>query len=241
MNEVLLASIVERAHVEIREVGISMEENMQLKKEEVQENNEPAYGLGLQGTPPRIVLAEDDDDLRVLIGSALRMDGYQVIEARDGGELLDVIADWLVYRWPEEPVDLILSDVRMPGYSGMEVLAGLRKAHWETPVILITAHGNANMRDEAAQLGANAVLGKPFDLDDLRTAVLHVVSRGRPQLSRKLWWKRGEVFDNIDREFVGQMREPAEKIDFGKIIAQSESGRPKDVERVDFRTRRPKL
>jgi two-component system, response regulator, stage 0 sporulation protein F len=180
------------------------EETMQLSNPEpnTSENDSAEYQKGLRRDPPRILLAEDDDDLRTLIGSSLRMDGYQVIEARDGGELLDMIADWLVYKWPEDPVDLILSDVRMPGYSGMEVLSGLRKAHWDTPVVLITAHGNMKLRTEASRLGASAVLGKPFDLDDLRTTVLHVITHNRPVLSPRLLLRRHEIFDSIDREYT---------------------------------------
>jgi CheY-like chemotaxis protein len=194
---------------------------MQLANSDIEDNDTAVFQRILKSHPPRVLLAEDNDDLRTLIGESLRIDGYQVAEARDGGELLDLIADWLVYKWPEDPVDLILSDVRMPGYSGMDVLAGLRKAHWDTPVVLITAHGNASLCSEATRLGASAVLAKPFDLDDLRTVVLNVISRNRPVLSPRLLLRRQEIFDSIDGEFVFRSQS-IRNIDFKKNFATSE-------------------
>jgi DNA-binding NtrC family response regulator len=66
---------------------------------------------------------------------------------------------------------LIISDVRMPGVSGLDVLATLRREDWSTPVILMTAFGDLETRAEARRLGAKALFDKPFDVDDLRTAV----------------------------------------------------------------------
>ncbi len=71
-------------------------------------------------------------------------------------------------------IDLIVSDVRMPICSGLEIVRAIRDSGWTVPVILMTAFGDDETRDRAAQL--NAVLfDKPFDLDDLRTAVLSLV------------------------------------------------------------------
>ena len=61
----------------------------------------------------------------------------------------------------------------MPGCSGLDLLACLRHFDWNTPVILITAFGNAETHDQARRLGAFAVFDKPFDLADLETAVLN--------------------------------------------------------------------
>ena len=63
----------------------------------------------------------------------------------------------------------------MPGFTGLEVLAGLRDANWHTPILLITAYGSDETYEEAARLGASGVFDKPFDIDDLRTAVLNLV------------------------------------------------------------------
>jgi DNA-binding response OmpR family regulator len=120
--------------------------------------------------PPRILLADDDVVLRLLISAALREDGYEVLESEDGGRLLVQIAAAYAGHGRNVICDMIVSDIRMPVCSGVQILEGLRKAHWTTPVILITGFGNEATRRHAASLRA-IVLDKPFDLDDLRAAV----------------------------------------------------------------------
>jgi DNA-binding NtrC family response regulator len=73
-------------------------------------------------------------------------------------------------RGRETICDMIVSDIRMPVCSGVQILEGLRKAHWTTPVILITGFGTEVMRKQVESLRA-IMLDKPFDLDDLRAAV----------------------------------------------------------------------
>ena len=119
----------------------------------------------------QVLLAEDDDDMRSLVAQALRGAGFHVIEARDGSDLVRHI-DKLVLN-PKEgaAVDLIVSDVRLPGRSGLNVLAGLRAADWATPVILMTAFGDSPLRSEALRLGAVTVLDKPFNMSELLAVV----------------------------------------------------------------------
>jgi len=125
--------------------------------------------------PPRVILAEDDLEMRSMLAESLRRDGYQVVEAADGRALEALIRSSFHATPQGEPVDLIVTDVRMPGCSGLSVLEAVREAHWAIPVIVITAYGDEATHDEARQLGAVAVFDKPFDLDDLRTAVLNTV------------------------------------------------------------------
>ncbi len=115
-----------------------------------------------------ILLAEDDSEMRALIAAMLAGDGYLVIEARDGQELL--LAIERLKAGSVRPA-MVVSDVRMPGYSGLDLLAILRCASWTLPVVLITAFGDEDTHTEARELGAIAVLDKPFDLDDLRAVV----------------------------------------------------------------------
>ncbi len=122
--------------------------------------------------PSTIFLAEDDDDMRTLIATSLQADGYEVIEAKDGAELLDLLAG--ATSSPMQRPDIIVSDVLMPGYSGLGVLAALHKSAWKVPVILITARRDESVVADAKRLGASAVVHKPFDIDDLRTAILNV-------------------------------------------------------------------
>jgi CheY-like chemotaxis protein len=120
--------------------------------------------------PPRILLAEDDAEMRRLVADALRGDGHEVAEATDGGRLLVDIATRLKAGDGDGSLDLIVSDIRMPICTGLQILAALREAHWRTPVILMTAFGDAATRRHAESLAA-LLLDKPFDMDDLRMAV----------------------------------------------------------------------
>ena len=117
---------------------------------------------------PVVLLAEDDDELRRLLARRLRRAGYDVIEARTGVQLLELVLEHSVEPLtpPLRPAALVISDVRMPGRSGLDVLRVLRRASVDTPVILITAFGSADVHIDAAALGAR-VYDKPVDLDRL--------------------------------------------------------------------------
>jgi CheY-like chemotaxis protein len=129
--------------------------------------------------PYRILLAEDDGDMRQLVADALRSDGHDVVELADGGRLLVDIACRLKAGGDADALDLIVSDVRMPVCTGLQILEALRGANWHTPVILMTAFGDDATRRRAEALTA-VLFDKPFDLDDLRTAVTNLLPRGRP-------------------------------------------------------------
>jgi CheY-like chemotaxis protein len=128
----------------------------------------PAATLGKR---TRLLLAEDDHELRSLLASALRKDGYEVLEASDGPELVDNIEATMKAPRDAGGGLVVVADVRMPGLTGLDVLMALRAARCETPVILMSAFGDEEMHAEARALGAVAVLDKPFAVDDLRMAV----------------------------------------------------------------------
>jgi CheY-like chemotaxis protein len=123
----------------------------------------------------RVLVADDDAELRLVIKSVLKKAGYSVTEAADGNRLVDLMADELLLRGGEHPFDLIISDVRMPGWTGLEVLRSLRAAGNRTPVVLITAFGDEKVHAEAASLGAATLLDKPFGLAELRAATLDAI------------------------------------------------------------------
>lgn len=135
----------------------------------------PVPSAQLAASPVRVLLAEDDRELRLLLATVLRRDGYEVLEARDGNHLLEIMGESLVSSGGA-PLDIVVSDIRMPGKSGLELLAGLRRDDWATPVVLITAFGDPETHAEAYRLGADAVLDKPLDLDDLRVVVQALVT-----------------------------------------------------------------
>ncbi|MFH1438058.1 MAG: response regulator [Pseudomonadota bacterium] len=122
----------------------------------------------------RILLAEDDREMRSMLASVLRSDGYHIIEFSDGLVLLDFIGTVMLNPGPMSRVDVIISDIRMPGWTGLDILAGMRRAGWSVPFILITAFGGRDVQEIAGKLGAATVLNKPFDIDDLRAELLGV-------------------------------------------------------------------
>ena len=124
----------------------------------------------------RVLVAEDDYDMRAMIASALRADGHTVVETVNGIELLDAIATGLVSHRPEDAFDVVLSDVRMPRINGIDVITRLRRANWSVPVVVMTASGDAEFLARLRALGIR-LLEKPFDLDDLRDAINASVSR----------------------------------------------------------------
>lgn len=133
--------------------------------------------------PPCILLAEDDIEMRELVAAALRGDGYDVTEVSDGGRLLMRIGRTYLSGTSDLAYDMVISDIRMPVCNGLKILEGLRAARWSTPVILMTAFGDRSTRSRVEKLGA-ILLDKPFDLDDLRTAVLNLVPITAPATHR---------------------------------------------------------
>jgi DNA-binding response OmpR family regulator len=128
--------------------------------------------------PSRVLLAEDDRELRRMLAGELRKEGFVVTESATGLELLEHLGD---STRRAQPVDLIVSDIRMPGLSGLAMVEGLRSGsragNWAIPVILITAFGDAEAHAEARRLGA-VLLDKPFDLDDFRVRARSMVDPG---------------------------------------------------------------
>jgi len=124
-------------------------------------------------TPITVLVADDDEDMRSLVAETLRADGHAVIEARDGAELLERLEQALEHGSGRPEV--VVADVMMPHLSGLGVLSALRRAQVHFPVILMTVLADESVHTIAKRLGAVGVLRKPFDVDDLRTAVMNAV------------------------------------------------------------------
>jgi DNA-binding response OmpR family regulator len=123
---------------------------------------------------PCILLAEDDDELRKLLAWSLHKEGYKVTECTDGMDLLNHL-DGYLFSGETIDVDLIISDIRMPGLTGLEILEGLHTIENFPPMILITAFGDEETHAQAQRLGAAAILDKPFDIEDLLTRVREIL------------------------------------------------------------------
>jgi len=121
--------------------------------------------------PPVVLLVEDDLEMRRLLARTLRREGLDVVEAADGDEALDWLGPWALEGNLEFAPDLIVSDIRLPYFSGLEILEGIRVAADRVPVILITGFPDPRTIESARELGAVCVLAKPFELDELTRVV----------------------------------------------------------------------
>jgi len=112
----------------------------------------------------RIVLIEDDDLMREWLGRSLSSRGYMVARYARADQALPVIA--------ADPPDVVVSDIRMPGMSGLELGRALRARGIMVPFVLMTADPSEHLEIEALEIGARHILRKPFaDVADLWCAV----------------------------------------------------------------------
>ena len=125
--------------------------------------------------PRRLLLAEDDGPFRFLLTSALRQEGYQIVAVANGVDLMDILGDSLSPDGTFAAFDLVLSDLRMPGWPGLEALATFGQNPRMPPFILFTAFGDEDTHKRAREIGAITLLDKPFDIDYLREIAAHVL------------------------------------------------------------------
>lgn len=107
----------------------------------------------------KILLVEDDKRLRKLIHDILKKEGYQVIEAGDGSEALKIFFE-------EREIELVILDIMLPLFNGIEVLTQIRK-YSEVPVIMLTALGGEQDEIKGLNTGANDYISKPFSYEVL--------------------------------------------------------------------------
>ena len=119
---------------------------------------------------PRIMIVDDDTALRSLLVSTLPTDGCELVEARGGSEAIELLRT--------KPPDLVLLDWRMPGRSGAEVLAELKRLHPNVPVIVLTVENRPFLRTLAEALGAEVFMTKPFSPLRLLAEVERLLPQG---------------------------------------------------------------
>lgn len=111
---------------------------------------------------PRILVADDEPNLRRVLAAILAREGYEVTQAADGAEALELLDDKL---------DVVITDLKMPRVDGMEVLRSVSKAHPTIPVIMITAFGSVDNAVAAVKAGAFDYIEKPFEQEQIRRIV----------------------------------------------------------------------
>jgi len=110
-----------------------------------------------------ILVVDDDDVAREMLTEALKREGYRVQSAQSGEEALEILED--------EPLELVITDVRMGGMSGIELLKSIKKQRPETMVIVVTAFGNSTVTIDAISAGAFDFISKPFKIEKIRRVV----------------------------------------------------------------------
>jgi len=117
----------------------------------------------------RILIADDEPNLRRVLVAILRRDGHDVVQATDGSEALE--------RLSGGDVDVVITDLRMPKVDGMEVLRQTSRTAPHVPVIIITAYGSVGQAVEAIKAGAFDYIEKPFEQDQIRVVVEKAVKQ----------------------------------------------------------------
>ncbi|MEO8840081.1 MAG: response regulator [Kofleriaceae bacterium] len=122
----------------------------------------------------RILVAEDDPELRSLIAERMRSVGCDVVEASNGERALDLLAASVIEPVAALRFELAIMDVRMPGMSGLEVVYLSRLWEWPIKVLLVTAFPDVELVEECERLGV-PLLQKPFSLMSINKAAVAVL------------------------------------------------------------------
>jgi len=116
-----------------------------------------------------ILIVDDEKAQRDMVCGFLRKEGFQVLGAANGQEALEILRS--------RSIDMVLSDFRMPGLSGLELLQSARKINPETPVVIVTAYGTVDSAVQAMKEGAYDYLTKPIQLDELLQLIRRIEER----------------------------------------------------------------
>lgn len=113
---------------------------------------------------PRVLVADDLDDARELLAGALRRAAFEVVEARDGQELLALVSE---LSRAGQALDAVVADVDMPVTNGIEAARQLRELMPSVPIVLMTGLRDERTISRARAVGASAILQRPFEPDEL--------------------------------------------------------------------------
>lgn len=129
-----------------------------------------------------ILLVEDDDTLRSSLAFVLKNDGYNVLEARDGLDALNVLQR---ERNQGRAVDLLITDIRMPNMDGMELLGAVIEAEMSLPSMVISGHGDREILIDLLRMGCSDFLAKPFEPAEVLAKVAGVLDKVAREQSQK--------------------------------------------------------
>lgn len=162
----------------------------------------------------KILIVDDDASIRNMLAIVLKKAGYEVVSAENGYIALD--------KLKKESIDLVISDIKMPGIQGIELLKRIKSINPEIPVIMITAYASANDAVEAMKLGAEDYITKPFNIDELKLIIERSIYRKsieRENIELKSRLTEKEKFENI----VGNNHKMLKIYDLINTISQTDS------------------
>ena len=175
----------------------------------------------------RILLIDDDNSLREVVQFILTDAGHEVLAAAAGAAGLELLA--------REP-DLVITDIRMPGMDGMEVLRRVRETPAPPPVIMLTAHGTVEQAVEAMQLGAFTYLLKPFAREELKLTVskalhTHSLEKDNVRLRRLLKQRAPESGMVYSSRLMADLVEMLRRVapNDATVLISGESGTGKEL------------
>ena len=146
-----------------------------------------------------ILIVDDEPSMRMALSESLESCGYEICTSGDGADALN--------KFQDDRFRIVITDMRMPKMSGMEVLRGIKKISPQTPVIVITAYGTVNTAIEAMKEGASDFIMKPFSLEHLESVVKGVVAKSGekkcdPQYETRRSLSGGKVFITKDKKML---------------------------------------
>jgi putative two-component system response regulator len=140
-------------------------------------------------TSPRVLSVDDDQSILRLISRLLEMKGYQVTTSNDPEA---VVADFRVGAW-----DAVITDVNMPGMSGLDLLHALRGSQPDLPIVVVTGEGTLDTAIQALREGATGMLIKPFTAADLLAEVGRAVATARMRFEALQYRLLSPVLDSV--------------------------------------------
>jgi two-component system response regulator AtoC len=191
--------------------------------------------LTTTNTPtPTVLVVDDDPAVGKVLGALLRQDGITAQVASSGAEALQALED--------QPFEVVVTDVRMPGMDGMELLAEIKRRWPELPVVMLTAFGTVQLAVEAMKAGAAEFVLKPFDRQEILFVIRKALSsydraaEGAPHTPLQ---EAGIIGESLAMQEVARMIDRAASSD-ATVLIRGESGTGKElvVEAVHRRSSR---
>ncbi|MBI4611138.1 MAG: sigma-54-dependent Fis family transcriptional regulator [Candidatus Rokubacteria bacterium] len=178
---------------------------------------------------PKVLVVDDEPDMRWLLTSVLRDQDFEVATAEDGQAALEQIS--------REPPDVVLLDLKMPGLDGLQVLERANAADPHMPVVIVTAYGDLPSAVQAMRLGAYDYLTKPFDHDEILFTVRRALEKRELEATRLTAAKVATLLEAA-RALSHEINNPLAAILGHAQMLEKELREPKAAERVKVIIRR---